>query len=127
MRAWLRLLIVLVLLLSAATFPQGVAMAATETILIASFDNGNAQLSLRFDTTSRQIDAAICDVVAGHMDVTLTKRNGQTRSFGCDVGQTLITNIPGNLQMEIEAESGLWTTTSQGNDLIMQASYSPAQ
>lgn len=127
MKVLSRILIVALLLLSAATFRAGVAMAATETIVLASFDNGNAVLSLRFDTTSRQIDAAICDVAAGHMDVTLTKRNGQTRSFGCDVGQTLITNIPGNLQMQIEPESGLWTTTSQGNDLIMQASYTPVQ
>ena len=125
MKRWMIGLLTAAAIVGGGVFMPGQAVAATEQILLASFNNEAAQLWLRFDTTSRQIDAAICVITAGTMEVTLEKKNGQVRSFTCTVGTTEITNIPGNLQMEIEPESGLWTTTSPGGNLIMRTQYAP--
>jgi hypothetical protein len=127
-----RTLSALALLLAFATAaftPGGTAMAATQQIRVASFNNGAAQLFLRFDDGNRQIDAAICNVTQGVLIVTLERKNGQVRTFTCTTGSTTIsgTNIPGSLQMEWDddPEFGGWTMTSPNGNVILRAEYDP--
>ena len=79
---------------------------ATQELVIASFHNGAAVITVEYNDATNRVTAVSAVVESGSLTVELTRQGGQTRQLTIGPGSSRSTNVPPGMDLALDPETG---------------------
>lgn len=93
---------------------------ATQILTVASFDDGAAIVRVAYDDVSGGVLGFRAVITRELLTATFSRQNGQSRSYTLGVGTHQTANVPPNVQIGADPDTGEPTIT-RGNAILTLA------